>query len=236
MRFMTIMTEIIIESLFIQDIKKHNMKNIFLLFILCYFNNSYGQYYDPDSTRKLEEGKRKYKEIDFYGAIESYNELIKDSYGNSGVYEVYFLRGEAKTKLKDYAGAIKDYTTSLYKYKYTNMGHVPQAYYNRGFAKDRLGDYEGAAKDYIEAINNFPFVESEGDTKGTGNYSSQTYSIAIKLLSNKIVSDPTNKVLYHNRGIANLESGNVVDACNDFHKAIELGFSGAGAFTDRYCR
>lgn len=212
------------------------MKNIILLLLLCYFNISYGQFYDPYSIRKLKEGEAKYKKANYKGAIESYNELIKDSYNNNGIYNVYFLRGEAKSKLMDFSGATKDYTKSLENIKDSNMTYSTEAYYNRGIAKDKLKNYEGAAIDYLEAIRHFPFVKTEGWTKRSGEYSSTVYIIAINSLSNQITSSPFDGKLYHFRGIANLESGNKSNACIDFYKAIETGFEGAGSFIDIYCK
>ena len=59
----------------------------------------------------------------------------------------YFYRGYAKNNLKDYQGAIIDYTKAIQLDRdYAN------AYFNRGIAKKNLKDYEGAIIDYTKAI------------------------------------------------------------------------------------
>ena len=59
----------------------------------------------------------------------------------------YFLRAYAKHDIKDYQGAIADYTKDI---------HInPQnahTYKNRGFAKYNLKDYQGAISDYDKVI------------------------------------------------------------------------------------
>ena len=60
--------------------------------------------------------------------------------------EEYFNRGVSKRILKDYKGAIADYSKVI--------GINPNdavAYYNRGLSKYYLGDYYGACKDARKA-------------------------------------------------------------------------------------
>jgi hypothetical protein len=59
---------------------------------------------------------------------------------------LFSLRGAAKSKLKDYQGAILDYTKSIELYpKYAD------AYYGRGFAKYYSNDKNGACLDWSQA-------------------------------------------------------------------------------------
>ena len=59
----------------------------------------------------------------------------------------YFFRGECKNKLKDYQGAIDDYSISL---QLDSLS--PIALNGRGQAKFKLKDYQGAVDDYSKAI------------------------------------------------------------------------------------
>ena len=59
----------------------------------------------------------------------------------------YNNRGNAKSDLQDYQGAIADYTKAIE----INPQLAP-AYYNRGLAKYDLKDYQGAIADYSKAI------------------------------------------------------------------------------------
>ena len=59
----------------------------------------------------------------------------------------YFYRAYSKDNLKDYKGAVADYTKAIE----INPNYA-YAYYNRGIAKDELKDYKGAIADYTKAI------------------------------------------------------------------------------------
>ena len=60
--------------------------------------------------------------------------------------EDHFYSGNTKYELKDYKGAIQDYTKAIE----LNPNHA-SAYYSRGNAKVQLQDYRGAMQDYIKA-------------------------------------------------------------------------------------
>ena len=53
----------------------------------------------------------------------------------------YYNNGNAKLHLKDYQGAIKDYTKAI-----ELNPDAEGAYYNRGLAKEKLEDHRGALK------------------------------------------------------------------------------------------
>ena len=61
--------------------------------------------------------------------------------------EDYFNSGKAKNELKDYMGAIQDYSKAIE----INPNYA-FAYNNRGNAKHRLQDYREAIQDYTKAI------------------------------------------------------------------------------------
>ena len=67
------------------------------------------------------------------------------SYGQTA--EEYFDRGNAKYDLKDYYGAISDYSKAI-----ELNPEDAYAYYNRGLAKENIGDLSGAISDYSKAI------------------------------------------------------------------------------------
>jgi len=68
-----------------------------------------------------------------------------DAYSQTA--EEYYKRGNAKSDLKDYYGAISDYTKAIeLKPDYAS------AYVNRGNRKMGLRDYYGAISDFIKAI------------------------------------------------------------------------------------
>lgn len=61
--------------------------------------------------------------------------------------EEFNYRGVAKDELKDYKGAIEEYTKAIAKNPKNAM-----AFYNRGISKDNLKDHKGAIEDYTKAI------------------------------------------------------------------------------------
>ena len=66
---------------------------------------------------------------------------------NAETSRFYFNRALEKRKLKDYYGAISDYTKAI-----EINPQDESAYYNRGWNKDEIGDYYGAISDYSKAI------------------------------------------------------------------------------------
>jgi tetratricopeptide (TPR) repeat protein len=58
----------------------------------------------------------------------------------------YYNQGNAKRNLKDYIGAIADYTKAIELDP--TFGH---AYYNRGLLKNALSDTDGACMDWSKA-------------------------------------------------------------------------------------
>jgi tetratricopeptide (TPR) repeat protein len=86
--------------------------------------------------------------------IDNYDMCINLNYKYKS--KAYNNRGNAKSKLKDYYGAITDYTKAIeLKPDYAN------AYNNRGNSKKDLKDHYGAITDYTKAISLNPdFVEA----------------------------------------------------------------------------
>ena len=74
----------------------------------------------------------------------------------------YFTRGSAKAELKDYAGAIQDYTQAI---ELDPKDAV--AYFWRGYAKNGLGDYAGAIEDCTKAIELDPKFAGAYFNRGT---------------------------------------------------------------------
>ncbi len=66
--------------------------------------------------------------------------------------EDYFNKGIEKFDLRDYKGAIEEFTKAIE----LNDLKFPEAYFNRGVAKFKLEDYKGAVIDYAKAIENKP--------------------------------------------------------------------------------
>jgi tetratricopeptide (TPR) repeat protein len=65
--------------------------------------------------------------------------------------EAYRLRGRTRVEMRDYDGALADYSRAIE----LNDGYV-EAYQNRGSARLRRGDNSGALADYDEAVRRDP--------------------------------------------------------------------------------
>jgi len=73
------------------------------------------------------------------------------SFSSDRLSKVYFRRGNAKIGLKDYKGAITDYTEAI-----EINSRNAKIYYNRGFAKYETLDYWGSISDFNYAIRESP--------------------------------------------------------------------------------
>jgi len=79
--------------------------------------------------------------------------------------EEYEKSGRKKYYLKDYAGAIADYTKAI-----ELDPNDAKAYYNRGNSKKNLKDYKGAITDYTKAIELKPDYVDAYYNRGTSKW------------------------------------------------------------------
>ena len=77
----------------------------------------------------------------------------------------YYNRGYDKDELKDYKGAIEDYTKVIE----INPNYAI-AYYNRGISKAELKDHNGAISDYTKAIDINPNYAKAYYNRGLDKY------------------------------------------------------------------
>jgi tetratricopeptide (TPR) repeat protein len=74
--------------------------------------------------------------------------MVRACNASSRLIAKYFnFRGNAKKDVKDYEGAIADYSKAI-----SINPDDADTYINRGNAKKNLGDYEGAMEDFDLAI------------------------------------------------------------------------------------
>lgn len=92
------------------------------------------------------------KSIEYQGALEDYNKVLKSNPENS---VAYFMRADVKVVYKDHIGAIDDLTNAI---KYNNK--YPEALYKRGAIKLKLNDYKGAKFD-LEASLSLGFFRAK---------------------------------------------------------------------------
>ena len=124
--------------------------------------------------------------------------------------DVYIQRGNVKSQLEDYRGAIADYSKAIEiendpnnkkgRY-YINPNCYALAYFNRGLAKSNLKDYNGSLIDFSKVI----------------------------------ALNPKEADAYYNRGLSKLNLNQKESACLDFSKAGELGHENAYELIKKYC-
>jgi Tetratricopeptide repeat len=89
--------------------------------------------------------------------------LLFPAYSFSQTAKEYFDKGNSKFDIKDFSGAIQDFTKAIkFNPKYA------MAYNNRGFAKTELHDYIAAIQDYNKAI--------EFDPRNTTYYNNRAFA------------------------------------------------------------
>jgi len=97
-------------------------------------------------------GVQKYTFLeDYKGAIIDFTKAIKYGYDNDA--ETFYLRGDAKCKLKDFRGAIYDYDIAI-KIDTNRINNLDSenGYEARGSAKIKLNDFENAKSDFTNSI------------------------------------------------------------------------------------
>ncbi len=199
-----------------------------------------------DNLKKVDSAKHKGKEIN-KDRDKLYNDGINTlNAGNN------FLNGIEKSELKDYEGAIADYTKAIeiqpnnedayhnrgiakgYRKDYngaiidfTNVIRIDPnyelAYYNRGNAKDDLKDFNGAISDYNKAIKLNPNNSNTYNNRGIAKGHLKDYNGAITDYNRAIDITPEDAAIYFNRGLAKLNLGQRDSGCKDLSKAGELG-------------
>jgi len=113
------------------------------------------------------------------------------------ISSLYFTRGNIKSDMQDYPGAIENYSRAIeLDPKYAN------AYNNRGIAKSDMQDYPGAISDYSRAIELVPKNANAYNNRGNAKSDIQDYQGAISDYSRAIELNPTDATAWYNRGIA----------------------------------
>jgi len=194
------------------------MKSLFpLLIYILIFTDSNSQTPAADLFWKGSENlsKGNYKQ-----AISNLNQAIELNPSN---YLSYLLRGNAKEGLKDFRGAITDYTKAIDVQSERHPKPSALPYYSRGNAKNALKDYVGAISDYSKAIEFDPQDYMAYVNRGVAKESIKDFKGAIADYTKSIELNPKDIIAYKNRGLAKWNLGLKNDACLDFSKAGELG-------------
>ncbi len=140
----------------------------------------------------------------------------------AGNYRDFYIKvlydsGLAKSKLREYEQAIKDYTRVIE----LNPSHA-LAYNNRGFAWIHLRNYVGALRDLDKAIHLNPKEAMFYDSRGSLNVKNGEFEKSISDYDKAISLDKNFATAYFNRGVAKKKLKKEKEAEKDFKKAIDL--------------
>ena len=159
---------------------------------------------------------------DYRGAHFDYQQAIA---ADPGFALAYNNRGSVKMQMGDYSGAIEDYTEALKIDPELNI-----ALNNRGYARYFTEDKEGALLDFNAAITGGADFASVKLNKASMLAEQGQIAEALKLLDETVQDFPEVAMLYLNRGLVRELSGDLTGACEDWHRAIELGAEKAQDF------
>ena len=142
--------------------------------------------------------------------------------------DTYFLWGNVKYDLGDYAGAIADYTMAIR----LKPDHV-KAYHSRGVAKYILGQYFAAITDYDTAVRLKPDYVHAYFNRGLAKADLGQHFAAIADYDTGIRLKPDDAKAYFSRGFAKGILGQYAAAISDFDTAIRLKPDYAKAYFSR---
>ena len=138
-------------------------------------------------------------------------------------------RAELRFDLKDYKGAIEDYSKAIEL--------EPLAYYYtaRGNAKYNLNDFRSSIEDYTNAIKLEPKDESLYYDRGWSKYKLKDFKGAIADYTKSILLNQNYGISYLGRGYSKIAIKDKAGACKDFIKAGELGVDEAYESINENC-
>jgi len=173
---------------------------------------------------KYDLGLESYNNGRYRTAVEYFTRAIWEDPVNA---ELYFLRANAKAKLKRNEEAILDYTTAI------KLDPEMKYYQNRGLTFIELEDYKNAISDFNEALT----FDSENSTlyfnRGYTNALTGNYYNAIEDYTKSIQLDSTNAKTFVNRGDLWADVGESQRAIFDFTAAVSLNEKDELAYFNR---
>ncbi|HEX5171190.1 MAG TPA: tetratricopeptide repeat protein [Cyclobacteriaceae bacterium] len=175
---------------------------------------------------------------------EALNEFNLCLSADAGYYEAYASRAATKERLKDWPGAVTDY--SIYIEKFPNQ---TEAVFSRGLARYQAGQYEAAADDFTEFLQmptsgetqsifyrqsvfgggTDQIVSAQGQIRdyvlnyiGLAQYKIKHLEKAICYFDTAITINPNEADYYAHRGLAKQDQGDLDGAEADYRKAISI--------------
>jgi tetratricopeptide (TPR) repeat protein len=198
---------------------------------------------------------------DFQGAMEDYDKAIElnydDAYNNRGILKnrmndykgaiddfdralraksdreiAHYNRGIAKLNLEDFSGAVEDFSKAI-----EINPQYSDAYNNRGFVRyEKLSDFAGAISDFDTAISLSPAEPDIYYNRGNAKMLAGNYKSSIMDYNKALQIKPDYREAYFNKGVALLRMKQILPACKNWEKALDLGAADAAKPIQMYCR
>ena len=147
---------------------------------------------------------------------------------------VYFNKGNEKSEAKDYYGAIYEYTKSIE----AKLPYIyPPSHINRALCKAKIGDLKSAFEDINYVIETLDAAWGDpyywrGIIKL--EYSKDYYGAIADFLRAIDYDNKDGRYVYF-LGLAKEEIGDINGACNDWKKAVKLGYQDASKLVEEKC-
>ena len=150
--------------------------------------------------------------------------------------------GDEKYNLKDYAGAISEYSKAI------EINPIQHKYYiSRANFKTWLNDWAGAKIDYSKALelittdHGYSYRKENGEAEISASralceFKLNNFSGAVEDCNNAIVMNSSLAEAWYRRGYAKIKLGQKESGCADLSKAVELGDKDAIDLKKQYCQ
>ena len=170
------------------------------------------------STQNAIDGARQLcNEGKLEAAIAKCNKIIPLLSNKNQIADVFNIRGAAKDKMGDSAGALADYNQAIT----ANPQHA-KALGNRGLFKIKIGDYAGAVVDFNLSLENDPQNALTLDGRGVAKDNLGHHNAAIADFDEALTIDPQNTKAYNNRGFAKSKMNDYMSAIADYDRALAI--------------
>lgn len=192
------------------------------------------------------------------GLIQRFNEPVLTP-SNPAIYR---KRAAERLYIKDYQGAISDYSQSLeiesenanaYNDRglaFFNSGDVaaavqdyshalrinseePAYYFNRGFARLEIGDYQGSIQDFTATLRFLPQDAECYFQLAEAHRLAGDCEKAVENYTQALQISPQDAVAYNNRGLSQYELTNYSQAIEDYTQALQINTEDAVAYFNR---
>jgi len=162
----------------------------------------------------LAAGKQRYDQQNYTAARAAFDSAVALKTTDP---ELYIMRGNVRSKLKDLQGALEDYSTAI------TLKPSARAYHNRGVIKKEQEDYTGAMSDYTKAIETDPAYTYAYESRALILlYVKNDNKAALKDIEKLIKLDPANADAYGLQGVIKDRLGDPQGGIAAFTKALEL--------------